>query len=332
MRKIIGLFVIAGLLAVASVAAAQESQPAPSAVSQGPTYEQFQANIARMPQVWVTQLTTRLDLDVQQQQVALKLLRQRTDKFLQDNGQAMFDVVTRGQEMARLVGQSNGDWSVIPEDTRKQMAEKGAAMMDQVAKEASDFADQLRPVLRAEQQQKLDEDRARIQQRMDEGKAKLQALAKGEAPPEPAAPVAGQADAAPAGPAAKAQAFTGGPGNPDNWESYVRTFIASHKLDEVQKVQAMDILKKYQEKAKALPPVEAAPAAASGPAPDAAARLAAQRRPMLALFNQMRAELDQIPTPVQKQLAGMGTTSAPSSRPAALPAAAAAAQTQPQAK
>jgi hypothetical protein len=231
--------------------------------------------------------------------------------------------------------------SDVPEETRKQMSEKGLALIDLFQKQATEFADELRPTLRPEQQQKLDEDRANIEKQMERGREQMRAIATGQMPGQAsAAPVAGQADAAPAapaataGPAAKAQAFTGGPGNPDNWENYVRMFIAAHKLDEVQKVQAMDILKKYQEKAKALPPSEpvAAPAAgASQPAAEEIARrMAAQGKPFVALFGQMKAELDQIPTPVQKQLAGEGSTSAPSGRPSkpAVPAS----QAQPQAK
>lgn len=337
MRKIIGLFVTAGMLAMAGAALGQESQPAAPAAANGPTYEQFQAAVSRFPEMTVGQLAAKYSLDDQQRQAALEMLQRRAQKFLEDNGPTLFEMVKQGQEISRQMMQSGGKMSDVPEETRKQMSEKGLALIDLFQKQATEFADELRPTLRPEQQQKLDEDRANIEKQMERGREQMRAIAAGQMPGlAPAAP--GPADAAPgapaatAAPAAKVQAFTGGPGNPDNWESYVRMFIAAHKLDEVQKVQAMDILKKYQEKAKALPPSEpvAAPAAgATQPAAEEIARrMAARSKPFVALFGQMKAELDQIPTPVQKQLAGEGSTSAPSGRPSKPPVPASQAQGQ----
>jgi hypothetical protein len=114
----------------------------------------------------------------------------------------------------------------------------------------------------------------------------------------------------------------------DRWERYLQSFIRRYRLDEVQKVQATDLLKEFKAKAERLPgaatqpaqrdaslaattlPAEGQPASGTTTQPGSPGRfrqrlaeLTEQRRAVSDLFEAFKVELEKIPTPVQRKLA-----------------------------
>ena len=111
-----------------------------------------------------------------------------------------------------------------------------------------------------------------------------------------------------------------------DWEAYVRDFIQKHRLDEVQKLQAMDLLTKYKAVAAAAAKTPATSQPASRPQrEDGSMKAFRSRLESIRLrreqgrkqFEQLKAELEKIPTPVQRKLAvdaGWKATTRPAAR------------------
>jgi len=296
-------------------------------------FTQFQEEMRKGLDRAVEQIVKRYELDDDQAQAVRKLAQGRAEAFFKENALPMFDLRQRIQDVAQYVRQANGDWQSLPEDIRKDLYDRVMPMVDAGQKQLSAFSDDV-----LENVELTDAQRQKIQaekKRMEWGfrMARLQARAMAGLPAEPGQDEAGSDAAGPGGNGAR-RGLGMGPrplSGTAAWDAYVKDFIERYHLDEVQKLQANDILKKYKQRAEQL---NASPASqpASQPTRTAEefrvrlAKLAEQRKPMADLFEQLKAELDKIPTAVQKQLgdkAGGGQAS-PASGVAGAPAGGAA--------
>ncbi len=321
------LLVLVLLAWPAMLVIAQDSQPAPADDDSAAMQQQFDRGIENM----IGQLNKQYELDEQQQGPVRDMVQQHAKAFLERNRDQLVDVMQRGRAMQQYMRQSGGSLDAVPADIQKDMAERALTMMDAMQTSLSAFEEDFKAVLTPEQQEKLAENQKKMQIGMAMGRARLKLMAAQPtdedtatlAPERPAPDAnAGSTDNAPAAGAAAAprqarQARARAVGA--DWDAYVQDFIRRYHLDEMQKVQALDILKRYKGKAQELAatsqPASQPAAPRSGPISldEFRSRLStagAQRRPMTDLFEQMKAELERIPTAVQKEMARQ-----PSSQP-----------------
>jgi hypothetical protein len=282
-------------------------------------------------------MVKRYGLDEQQAAGVRELASQLTEAFLKENGPRALDLVERMQAVARFMREGQVSWQEVPEDIKQDLGERALPLLDALQRDLRRFSDGLAKSLDPEQQELLEQDRRQMEGAF--GLVRAQALALTGRPPEEG-PVPPGTEGQPAGegPPRPGQPGGTGPGAvragvpSDQPERYVLRFIQRYRLDEVQKLRAMDLLAEYKAKAEKLslsaatlpaatqplqPPPATAPTSQS--AEDLRRRLGQlqqRRRAIGELFEQLKRQLDAIPTPVQRQLAGEEPTlPAGSSRP-----------------
>ena len=268
-------------------------------------YNEFRERLSEGVGRTVKRIATRYELRPEQQEMVRRLVSKSADGFLEENGHEVFDLFQRARALRDLMRAERMGWEEVPPDIKRELAERALPVLDAFEKRVTAFSKDFGRSLDSEQQKRFQQDRqraergfrmARVQMRIMSGRGVL-----GGGPPA----------AAGRGPGGE------GPRRPppgprlDPWERYVSEFIRRYRLDEVQKVQATDLLSKYKGMAERLargPEVPSAtqPAGKTGSAEGFRRRLAevrSQRRPIRELFERLKAELDKIPTAVQRKLA-----------------------------
>jgi hypothetical protein len=222
-------------------------------------------------------------------------------------------------------------WQEMPLDVKRDLAGRALRLIDAVAKELGDFSSAFADGLDPEQKKILATDRrrmefgfrmARFQMRLASGWAKPE-----DRPKPPAEDERGAGPDRPEGrrPRDRRRRPPARPAGPrlDHWERYVRDFIQQHRLDAIQRLQAMDLLAKYKAKAVAAakPPTTQPTSRPGGEDSSLKAfrrrleSIRLRREKDRKLFEQLKAELEKIPTPVQRKLAAEAGWKA-STRPA----------------
>ncbi len=285
-------------------------------------YEQFRQRVLRRFQRAAERMEKRYELDDRQRQLLRQVLRRSAQRFLRRHGREAFALMARGRALGELLRQERVGWEELPEEVKRDLAERALPLLGWMERESAAIADSLADELDQQQRRRLAEDRARMAGQLRAARLRVEVLA-GRAPPPGAEVVQPKAPASRPG---RRRARHARPRGLDRWEAYVRQFIRRHRLDEVQKLQAMELLAKYKAKARVLSRAAASrPASrpATGPASRAVSSAASRpgarlsmadfrrrleelrrrRRLLRELFERLKAELDKIPTPVQRQLA-----------------------------
>ena len=326
---------LAGLLLAAAVVG-QETPPdaEPDETADEKTakqYDQFRKMVARQADRFFERLVVRYKLREAQKKNAWALTDKHGELFFKRHGRDVFDLIQRGRALRQLARESGMTWQEMPLDVKRDLAGRALRLIDAVAKELGDFSSAFAEGLDPEQKKILATDRrrmefgfrmARFQMRLMSGQARPE---ERPTPPDEGEP--GEGPDRPDGrrPRDRRRRPPARPAGPrlGHWERYVRDFIQKHRLDAIQKLQAMDLLAKY--KAKAV-------AAAKRPTTQPASRpgredtslkafrsrlesIRLRREKDRKLFEQLKAELEKIPTPVQRKLAAEAGWKA-STRPA----------------
>lgn len=277
-------------------------------------YNDFCDQVSERFERAAAELTSRYGLDEDQQETVREMIAQSREAFLRQHGREAFDLFQRGRAVGQYMRQEKVGWQELPADIREDLVAGVLPLLDVFVKQATGLADALAQVLDDKQREQLSGDRRRMESQFQFARASLQAMS-GRAPFPPGGrpgATTGQARTQPAGRAFAAQPT-------DEWERYVREFVRRHRLDEVQKLRALDLLKKYRalaneplrRQAETQPATRPASQPTTRPAGGEAlgglrrrlAGLRKQRLLLRELFEQLKAELDKIPTAAQRQLA-----------------------------
>ena len=273
-------------------------------------YNDFRQGLSKRLEGTVNEIAKRYDLREEQKERVRQLTDEFAGAFFKQHAQDTFDLFQRMQALRGFMREEQLGWREVPHDIKQDLAERALPMIDAAQKQMAGFAEAFGKSLDPEQRGQLRRDRrrmemgfrmARVQARIISGKGVV-----GEDPlPGPGRRVAPRPGRQPQ----KSPAGFAGAGL-DRWERYVDSFVQRYWLDEIQKLQAKELLKKYKAKAAraAHEPAEL-PATQPGAKRSVQdfrkhlARLRRQRRPIRRLFEQLKAELEKIPTPVQRKLA-----------------------------
>jgi hypothetical protein len=276
-------------------------------------FDEFREMVMKQTSRMAERMARRCDLDADQQAETRRLIRRHAERFLSRRGPELFEVYRRGRAVAEFMREEQMTWNEVPPDLKLDLFRRGISLMQAGQRRLRRFADDFSQTLDDDQLEKFQAERRRMDGRFRQGLMMARAM---EA--QAVAEVAGEAPSAPeAGPKPPLRR-PGGSGDAyrvDRWERYVRRFIERYRLDEVQKVRAMDLLAKYKrklgdlrERQQRLPTSRPAtrPAAEAASVEEFKARLERHRKLLGGagrLFEQLKAELDKIPTPVQRRLA-----------------------------
>jgi hypothetical protein len=323
---------------------------APAATEDDPAkqYNDFVDKIHSQLDRTMATLTKQYTLTNEQQKVARQLVSDSTDAFLKDHGQEVFDIIQRGQELGKAMKANGMTIADLPEDIRRDMAERALPLIGLAEKTLNDFADNFAKNLDETQLATLAAQRQKFTLGLQMAKAQVAVLSSQNDAGAGAAG-AGAAAGGPGafgGPAGGRGMFGGGPGaaaagagatiRTDMFERYANDAIKRYHLDEVQKNTVLDVLKQYKDKAQALAAETPASAPTSAPAPTSLpakatldqfkTRLAmvkgsGNQKAQTDLFAQFRAEIDKVPSEVQRKMA-QEENPAPAPAPAAKDAAA----------
>lgn len=335
-----GWLTVVLLLAPLYAVAQQPGEPATVDEQTAEAYNKFTQLVQKQMDRACDQFIKRYQVPEERQAAVRELAKRNTDEFLRQNGQGAHEVYQRVQAVGEAMKEARGDWRQLPVEIRQDLAGRVLPMMDSVRQSFNNFGENVADQLDEEQKARLADDRRKMELGFTLAKVRVRVLG-GLASPEEAAQAAQPAGAARPGEEAPSGAGQGAdrPAGPlrlraasaaETWEKYVRRFIERYKLDEIQKLQAMDLLAKYKTKAEALDkepqsqPAVAADAPASQPSvqsmDDFRRRLEVvklRNKPVNDLFEQLKAELEKIPSPVQRRLAEEATDG---QRPADSPA------------
>ncbi len=303
------------VLGLGAPAWAQAVAPEPQEVDQkaAEQYNRFRDQIDRRVERVVREIARRYDLRDDQKEAVSRLVAESAKSFLEEHGRETFELFQRMRALREFMREQRLGWNEVPQDIKQELAERALPMIDAVGKRMTRFSEALGESLDPQQREKLQEDRQRMETGLKLARTQARLMSGRGVVGPPPADAAGGAGPAAVRPTAErrdpAQALRAR--QMDRWESYVRSFIERYRLDEVQKLQAMELLSQYRAKAEAAVQ-EPAAAAATQPTSRPAtaedfrqrlARLGQQQRPLQELFEQLKAELEQIPTPVQRKLA-----------------------------
>ena len=287
--------------------------PPPVDAETAESFDQFREMVMKQTGRMAERMAKRYDLDADQQAETERMIKTHAEEFLSRRGPELFDAYQRGRAIAEFMREEQMTWDEVPADLKLDLFRRGIALMQAGQKRLGRFADDFGQTLEGDQLDKFVAERRKMEDRFRQGltmakamKARAAAEVAADAPP--GAPEPG--DPPPDRPRSPGDAYRTG-----RWERYVKRFIERYRLDEVQKVAAMDLLAKYKgklsdlrERQRRQPTTRPAtrPAGEVASADDFKARLERHRRRRGGagrLFDQLKAELEEIPTPVQRQLA-----------------------------
>jgi len=283
-------------------------------------YNELSRRMARQLDRMTEQVLRRYELDDEQKPDAEKMIRQYGGAFLQTHGRELFGLMERGRAVGELMRQEGITFQDLPVDLRQDLMDRALTLMEGMEKQVLDFGESFTEILDDDQQAMFVKDRERMESQFRKARLTMR-LMGGRSRRADAA--SGRPDAAAtqaAGPRPPRRALTLGA-----WDAYVQRFIRRHQLDEVQKVKALDLLKQYKAKAQrgwAAPATRPASAPATRPTsrpttgsatrparmslPEFRSRVATLKRraaPVGKHFEQLKAALETIPSPVQRKLA-----------------------------
>lgn len=279
-------------------------------------YDQFRQGMSKQVDRFVERQAARYKLREAQKKNARALANKHGELFLKRQGRQVFDLMQRGRALQQLMRDSGVSWQELPLDLKRDLAGRALRLLDGVSKELGDFSSAFAKDLDPEQRKMLEADRrkmefgfrmARFQMKLMSGQAKPEDR---PTPPDEGEPVEGpdRPDGRRGRDGRRRPPVQAAGPRVGEWEAYVLDFIQKHRLDEVQKLQAMDLLTKYKTAAAKRP----ASLPASRPAGDDGSMKAfrgrlesirLRRGRGRKLFEQLKAELEKIPTPVQRKLA-----------------------------
>ena len=324
-RRIVGALAAAGWVIALAVAARGDEQPAdapPSVAGEtAEAYDEFAKWVRQRTDDALKGMTRRYTLDAEQQAAAREAFDRQRAAFMNENGPKVFDLYQRGKALGEMMRRERMAWPEIPVEIRQDLARRALPLMDAMEKHVLAAGGAVSETLSDEQRERLSADTQRMERQLGVARLQIRAVSGQwtDGPPQPAT-----------APAAVVQAPAA---NLDAWARYVQRFIQRHRLDEVQKVRATDLLADYRARAEKLaagpkgePATRPAEQATTGPTqpagqaataptqpadamatPDAfRARLEeiqTRRLPYNQLFEQLKAELDKIPSEVQRKLA-----------------------------
>ncbi len=278
-------------------------------------YDEFREMVLKRSGRIVEQMTKRFKLDVDKQAENRVLVREHADEFLAPNGPKMYELFKRGRALRKLMVEEQIGWEDLPPKIKQDMFRRGIELMEVGQKRLRNLADDVSETLDDDQFDQYEADRRKFETRFSQGLAAAKLMAAGTRPP---ADRAGGREDPKAPPRARR---SGDKYRLGRWERYVKRFIELHRLDEVQKLRAMDLLTEYKGKLAGLRRRQAEQRKASAAAtattqpttqPAVASteefqtgleRVRKSRGGAGGLFEQLKAELDKIPTPVQRKLA-----------------------------
>ncbi len=298
------------LAPMASLAAGPEAErpEAPVDEQTARQYNEFrQRAMSHTPRL-LEGITKRYGLDADQQGEAGEIIAEMAEAFLARHGRGLFDVYQRGRAVGEFLREEGMTLEELPLEVKQDLADRAVVLLEATQKAMLQFTDRLAGSLNADQRAILAGERLKMMGGF--------AMALARARTFGGRPAAG----APSGPSTRpAPPRRPGGRRPrgllDKWERYVRRFIARYRLDEIQKLRAMDLLAEYKARLKEMPRPRP-PAATTRPATQPGKRIASvealrrrledvhrQRQPIRDLFEKLKGELDRIPTPVQRRLA-----------------------------
>jgi len=304
-RRVLSSILIVGMAAGGQADGADREAPPTVDEKTAREYDGFRQRLLGQVRKLTAQAVKRYKLRDDQKQVVERLADRHLEQFLRNHGLEMFALDQRLRALGRLLREENISWQEVPGDVKRDLAEVAMPMIDAAQKELEGLAEGFAKVLAPHQMDQLERERERM--KLAFRMARLQArIMSGQAAPGGAAPAGGH------GPRTRPSRPPAAGG--DRWERYVKWFVERHRLDEVQKLRAMDLLREYRARAEKLPG-ESGSAPTSRPRPKQRSvesfrrRLAGLRqhhRSVNALFEQLKAELEKIPTPVQRKLGAQG--------------------------
>jgi len=327
---------LAGLMLAAAVVGQEtppDSEPDETVDEQtAKQYDQFRQEMSKQVDRFFERQVVRYKLREAQKKNARVLADKHGEQFLKRHGRQVFDLMQRGRALQQLTRDSGLTWQEMPLDLKRDLAGRALRVIDGVAKELGDFSSAFAEDLDPEQRKMLEADRRKMEFGFRMARFQMK-LVSGQARPEdrPRSPDEGEPGEGPDRPDGRRgrdrrrrpPVQAAGPRVGD-WEAYVRDFIQKHRLDEVQKLQAMDLLTKYKA-AAATPKRPASQPASRPPREDGSMKafrgrlesIRLRREQGRKLFEQLKAELEKIPTPVQRKLAvdaGWKATTRPAAR------------------
>ncbi|HUS47308.1 MAG TPA: hypothetical protein VM098_04275 [Phycisphaerae bacterium] len=278
-------------------------------------FNEFRQEVDKHVERMATRISRRYKLRDEQQEWAHRLISKSAEDFLEDHGQRVFDLVQRGNALREFVKEDQLGWDEVPPDIKQDLAERALPLIDAAEKRMTVFAKSFGESLDPEQQQQFERDQKAMKLGMKVARMRVRMMA-GRAP-------LGRDDSVPPGSSGRGEQREVARTRPadlaassmDRWERYVNWFVEQYRLDEVQKLRAMDLLSKYKAKAARLArKTERQPATQPATQPSRTdqsmqgfrqrlERLRERRRPVGELFQQLKAELEKIPTAVQRKLA-----------------------------
>ena len=274
-------------------------------------FNEFRQQVDKHVERMATRISRRYKLRDEQQEWAHRLISKSAEAFFEDHGQRVFDLAQRGKALREFVKEDHLGWDEVPPDIKQDLAERALPLIDAAEKRMAVFAKSFGESLDPEQQRQFERDQkamklgmkvARVRVRMMAGRAPL---GRDDSVPPGSSGRGERREAVRTPPAGLARSSM------DRWETYVNWFVEQYRLDEVQKLRAMDLLSKYKAKAARLArKAERQPATQPSRTDQSMQgfrrrleRLRKRRRPVRELFQQLKAELEKIPTAVQRKLA-----------------------------
>lgn len=310
MRRVLPAMLILGL-ALGAWAASQPVEGAPTVDEEtARRFNDFRRSLSKRLERTVDEIAKRYDLREEQKERVRQLTNEFAGAFFKQHAQDTFDLFQRMRALRGFMREERLGWREVPQDIKQDLAERALPMIDAVQKQMAGFAEALDKSLDPEQRGRLRRDRQRMEIGFRMARVQVQIMSGKGVVGEGPLPGPGRRGAP--RPGRQPQNSPAGFAGPrlDRWERYVVWFVQRYRLDEIQKLQAKDLLKKYKAKA-ARAAHEPAKLPATQPASKRSvqdfqkrlARLRRQRRPIRRLFEQLKAELEKIPTPVQRKLA-----------------------------
>lgn len=343
-----GMVILACLALLAGPSWAQPAEPVPAdegggaelteEQKQAEAYNKFLEEINRISGTLPDEMKKVLELSDEQTRKVAEHVRNHLGQFMEAHGQETFDLVQKGQALAKYARENNIKQQDIDPEVMRDLADAALPLIEAVQEQTKSWVDHVNGELDARQQALLAREQLKLETGIRAARMQIRKIAGREAEEDSASP--GGAGGAPGGNSA-------GPGNMGasrqarlaranedtrkGWQRYVDRFCLKYSLDEVQKVRAYDVLRIHLNKldqlrkdaeAARLAALATMPATMPASAPAGVTRPVATRPsrmtmgefrtrlkkdpaadPSGVLFEHMVKELDVIPTLAQRKLA-----------------------------